>query len=294
MMTVAALSSAFRGSGGSGRCVNHFTAADHGEEFLKEVGLLLSHWEDCAVPAKAVLAPKEGNAVHGDSRLQQDGGSSTAKPADPDESATRIQTQVRRYLQQAHFRMHQLKHRLQSIQLERNRALARIERRKTRKLTRLQRKRDKEEEEKTLEYQKVAGIVQYLRRDISRCRKELENHRSLCRELTTENQRLSMANETIFQATRTKELEVKQLQALKDQLQARLMVQKEAIRQCKFQLEEPRMGVCHPSARHRQPQPQQQHHHQEKAKSYEVCIKVNPMKVLSLPPGPRFVYLDTQ
>lgn len=278
-MTAAVLSSAFRGS-----ITGHGTNSSvgtimHSEQFLKEIGLILGQ-EDISHP-KENVGDDGGDAACGGTRLPRSQARATNNrgtsetPVDLAESATLIQAQVRRYLQQSHYRIQQLEQRLHSIAMERDSAVAHIERRTQRKLRRIRRRYDKEEEQQDVQYQKVTGIVQYLKRDKASCQKELESHRSFCRALKTGNQRLRLAHERTLQATNIKQQQVKQLEAANDELKARLSIQKDAIRQCQLQLQQEQRTGIHGSPRQPGAPRRRRQATNNKAKSYETSIHVN-------------------
>lgn len=279
MMTAAVLSSAWRGP--------HLCASPSKNDalFLQEVvGCLLVDSKDVPpenppTPSTVCSRDDHGESIHDDydyydreESLVRDGptggivrSSATITTTD---AATRVQAQTRRYLQQRRYQIHQLQARLQQIALEKQEQLAAIERRKDRKLRRIQRKRDRADERMEQEYQKVTGIVHYLKGNESLCRKELVNHRVVCRDLKTDNHRLLVARERTLHSVQHKQRQVQELEALNHQLQATLLVQKEAIG---------RLEAC------LLPQPstfmsavkQRPHNTNQSAKSYESSIKVN-------------------
>lgn len=184
-------------------------------------------------PCHASTAP--ANPLDSDTIRASSGGITNADVT-KEAKATLMQAHGRRYLQRGKYRMLKLQKRLQDIKQETNKALGHIERRKQRKINKFQRKCTKKEDEREQEFQKVSGIIDYLKRDVSRLQRDNEKYRLGCADLKKDNRRLGASNNrTSWQSKRH---EVDQLEDTNQQLRLTLQVHKEAVHHVREQCQQ--------------------------------------------------------
>ena len=135
--------------------------------------------------------------------------------------------QIQWFLQRCLIRTLQLQRQLVEIEHSRKCALARIQWRKERKIVKFHRKCARKESEREQEYEKVSGIIEYLKRDMSRLQRENEKYRVCCEDLKRESRRLLVLLDRSSWSSRKHDVD--RLQAENDSLQVKLHAYKEAI-----------------------------------------------------------------